>query len=325
VNRAQQHRRRIYLARHFPSAVEARIGERYDAVRNESGEILSAEQLANEAKGCEYLFVSATETVSRSVFERLADTLEGVATLSVGFDHIDIEAARQHNVAVFNSPGVLSEACAEVGMLLLLNASRRGYESDTLVRSGNWTGWTPTQMLGIGLAGKRLGILGMGRIGREVAARARGFGLRIHYHNRRRLPEAEGRDATYHDTPEGLLAVSDMFMICAPGTAELRGFLDHERIALLPHNAIVVNISRGDTVVDDALIVALESKRIFAAGLDVFTNEPHVDPRYFKLKNVFLTSHIGSATYETRDAMGFILLDALEAHERGTVPGNRLC
>jgi lactate dehydrogenase-like 2-hydroxyacid dehydrogenase len=325
VNEAQEHRRRVYLARHFPSAVEARIAERYDIVRNESGEILSAEQLAAEATGCAYLFVSATETVSRLVFEQLAGTLEAVATLAVGYDRIDIEQARLHGVAVFNSPGVLSEACAEIGIMLLLNASRRGHEADTLVRSGNWTGWAPTQLLGLGLVGKRLGILGMGRIGQEVAARARGFGLKIHYHNRRRLPENEELNASYHETAESLLAVSDIFMICAPGTRELAGFLDHRRIALLPPRAIVINISRGDTVVDEALIAALESKRLFAAGLDVYANEPSVDPRYFKLENVFLTPHIASATEETRDAMGFILLDALEAHERGIFPANRLC
>jgi lactate dehydrogenase-like 2-hydroxyacid dehydrogenase len=325
MKQVQERRRRIYLARHFPSAVEARIAKSYDIVRNTSGEILDAEQLAAEAKGCAYLFVSATETVSRLVFEKLAGTLEAVATLSVGYDHIDLKAAKQHGVPIFNSPGVLSEACAEIGMLLLLNASRRAYEADALVRSGNWTGWAPTQLLGIGLVGKRLGILGMGRIGREVAARARSFGLKIHYHNRRRLPGDEERDAIYHATPDALLAVSDIFMICAPRTPDLIGFLDHKRISLLPHNAIVINISRGDIVVDDALIAALEVKRIFAAGLDVYANEPLVDPRYFKLNNVFLTSHIGSATEDTRNAMGFILLDALDANERGAVAQNRVC
>lgn len=325
MKQAQEYRRRIYLARHFPAAVEARMRERYDIIRNESGEILSAEALAARARGCDYLFVSATETVSRLVFEELAGTLKAVATLSVGYDRIDIEAAQQYGVAVFNSPGVLTDACADLGILLLLNASRRGYEADSMVRSGTWAGWAPTQLLGIGLAGKRLGILGMGRIGQAVAARARAFGLKVHYYNRKRLPAQEELDAMYHETPEALLAVSDVFMICAPGTPELAGFLDHRRISLLPRHAIVVNISRGDTVVDDALIAALEEQRIFAAGLDVYANEPAVDPRYFKLKNVFLTPHIGSATKETRDAMGFILLDALEDYERGAVPANQLC
>jgi lactate dehydrogenase-like 2-hydroxyacid dehydrogenase len=319
------HRRRIYLARRFPPAVEARIAERYEITRNESGDIVTAAQLAAEARGCDYLFVSTTETVSRLVFEQLSGTLKAVATLAVGYDRIDLEAAREHSVAVFNSPGVLTDACADLGMLLLLNASRRGHEADSLVRSGSWTGWAPTQLLGVGLRGKRLGILGMGRIGQAVAARARGFGLEVHYHNRKQLPDAEELGARYYETPEALLAVSDIFMICAPGTPALASFLDHRRISLLPRRAIVINISRGDTVVDDALIAALEEKRIFAAGLDVYANEPSVDPRYCKLNNVFLTPHIASATEETRDAMGFILLDALEDYERGTVPANQLC
>ena len=325
VKEAHEYRRRIYLARHFPPAVEARIAKRYEVVRNESDEIMTAAQLAAEAKGCDYLLVSPTETVSRPVFEQLAGTLKAVATLAVGYDRIDLEAARQHGVAVFNAPGVLTDACADLGMMLLLNASRRGYEADALLRSGNWTGWAPTQLLGVGLGGKRLGILGMGRIGQAVAARARGFGLEIHYHNRTRLPDAEELGARYYETPEALLAVSDIFMICAPGTPALAAFLDYRRISLLPRNAIVINISRGDTVVDDALIAALDEKRIFAAGLDVYANEPAVDPRYCRLNNVFLTPHIASATEETRDAMGFILLDALEDFERGTVPANQLC
>lgn len=286
---------------------------------------MSAERIAAEARGCNYLFVSATETISRLVFEQLADTLEAVATLSVGYERIDIGSAKEHGIAVFNSPGVLTDACADLGMMLLLNASRRGHEAEAMVRTGAWIGWTPTQLLGIGLSGKRLGILGMGRIGQAVAARARTFGLRIHYHNRTRLPDAEELGASYHQTPESLLAASDIFMICAPGTPALHGFLNHKRIALLPPRAIVVNISRGDSIVDDALIAALEEKRLFAAGLDVFANEPSIDPRYSRLENVFLTPHIGSATEETRDAMGFILLDALEDFEKGIVPANRLC
>lgn len=286
---------------------------------------MTAAQLASEARGCDYLFVSTTETVSRVVFEQLSGTLKAVATLAVGYDRIDLDAARQHGVAVFNSPGVLTDACADLGMMLLLNASRRGHEADALVRSGNWTGWAPTQLLGVGLRGKRLGILGMGRIGQAVATRARGFGLEIHYHNRKRLLDAEELGARYYETPEALLAVSDIFMICAPGTQALTSFLDHRRISLLHRNAIVINISRGDTVVDDALISALEEKRILAAGLDVYANEPAVDPRYYQLSNVFLTPHIASATVETRDAMGFILLNALEDYERGAVPANRLC
>jgi len=316
---------KAYLARSFTSLVEAKISERYQVLRNSSGLAMNAEELAGAALNCDYLFVSATEQVSRLVFEAFAGTLKAVATLSVGFNHVDIDTARAHEVAVFNSPGVLTDACAEIAMLLILNAARRAHEGEVLVRSGKWPGWAPTQLLGIGLVGRRLGILGMGRIGQAVADRARSFGVRVHYHNRQPLPAELEKGAVYHDTPESLLAVSDIFLITAPGTPELAGFLNRRRIELLPLHAIVVNIARGEMIDDDALIEALITKRVFAAGLDVFNREPEIDPRYRTLENVFLTPHIGSATEETRNAMGLILLEGLHAFETGQIARNRVC
>jgi lactate dehydrogenase-like 2-hydroxyacid dehydrogenase len=318
-------RRTFYLARCFPAAVEAKVAERYRVVRNEQGGVLSAAQLAEAAAGADYIFVSATETVTRSVIEALSPTLKAIGTLSVGFDHVDLQAAREFGVAVFHTPDVLSEACAEIGLMLILNAARRGHEAEVLVRSGKWTGWGPTQLLGVGLVGKRLGILGMGRIGREVARRARPFGMTIHYHNRQRLSAELEENAIYHPAPEHLLTASDILIICAPGTSALRAFLNRERIALLPQNAIVVNLSRGDIVDDIALIDALRSKRLFAAGLDVYANEPAINSEYRELQNVFLTPHIGSATEETRNAMGFLILDAIRNFEEGVESPNRLC
>jgi len=259
------------------------------------------------------------------VFEELAGTLEAVATMSVGFNHIDLEAAREFGVAVFYSPGVLSDACAELAVMLLLNAARRGSEADRLVRSGQWTGYAPTQLLGVGLVGRRAGILGMGRIGQAVARRLKPFGVELHYHNRTRLEQEREEGAIYHASAESLLQVSDFLLVCTPGATELANFLNRERIALLPPRAIVVNVSRGDTIEDDALIEALKSGHLFAAGLDVFANEPQVDPRYLTMPNVFLTPHIASATVDTRSAMGFILLDGLAAWEQGVTLENRLC
>ncbi|HEY4051960.1 MAG TPA: D-glycerate dehydrogenase [Acidobacteriaceae bacterium] len=325
MERASANRRKVYLARWLPELVETRIGERYQIVRNPTGTAMNGEQLAAGAVGCAYLFVSATETVTRLVFEALAGTLEAVATLSVGYDHIDLQAAREHQVAVFHSPGVLTDACAEIAMLLLLNAARRGHEGDSMVRSGAWPGWAPTQLLGVGLVGKRMGILGMGRIGQAVADRARSFGLQIHYHNRHRLAPDFEKGAVYHESAEQLLSFSEIFVITAPGSPDLAGFLNHERISLMPHGAIVVNVARGEMIDDDALIEALREKRIFAAGLDVFYREPAVDPRYFELENVFLTPHIGSATEGTRNAMGLILLEGLRDFEAGRYASNRLC
>lgn len=320
----EQSQRQIYVARAFPSAVEEKLAARYRVIRNTQTEPPTTERLIAEAKGCNYLFVSPTEPVSRIVFEQLHGTLEAVATYSVGYNHIDIEAAREHGVAVFNSPGVLTDATADVGMLLLLNAARRGYEASQMLRNGQWKSWEPTLLLGLELTGRRLGILGMGRIGQALAQRARGFGLKIHYHNRHQLTPNLENGAQFHATAEELLSVSDIFAICAPSTPELAGFLNHERIAMLPPDAVVINIARGELVVDDALIEALRTRRLFAAGLDVYTNEPALDPRYLSLENAFLTPHIGSATKETRDAMGLILLDALEAYEQGKTPANRL-
>jgi lactate dehydrogenase-like 2-hydroxyacid dehydrogenase len=316
---------RIYTARRFTKAMETALLERYQVRVNESDEILSAAELAEAAKGCEYLFVSVTEKVTYEVITRLAPDLRLIATFSVGTDHIDLEAARAAGVRVIYTPQVLSVACAEIAMLLILNCSRRGHEANALVRSGQWKGWAPTQLLGLGLQGRRLGMLGMGRIGREIAARARSFGLSVHYHNRSQLPAAEAGDAVYHATADSLLQHSDVLCVCMHGGPESTRFLDARRIELLPQQAIVVNIARGQIIDDDALISALQSGRLFAAGLDVFAGEPALDSRYRLLNNVFLTSHIGSATVQTREAMGSLLLEGIRAFESGHPPSNYLC
>ncbi|MDN5863060.1 MAG: D-glycerate dehydrogenase [Salinisphaera sp.] len=296
--------------------------ERFDLVVNEDDSILSPQDISARAQGAQVLFVTATERIDADVIKSLAPTLKSIATLSVGYDHIDLAAAKAAGLHVLNTPDVLSDACAEIAMLLLLNACRRGFEADRMVRTGAWQGWAPTQLLGKGLVGRRLGIFGMGRIGRSIAARAKGFGLEIHYHNRSRLDAGLEAGARYHDTLEGLMANSDILMIAAPGAPALKGVINAQRLALLPDGPVVVNISRGDLVVDDALIGALRSGRVFAAGLDVFADEPNIDARYGKLDNVFLTPHIGSATEDTRDAMGWLLLDGLSALQNGQTPSN---
>lgn len=317
-------RKRAYAARVFTDRVMRTLGERYELSVNEADRPMDARALEKAAAGCNYLFVSVTERVDAAAIEALSPDLKVIATLSVGVDHVDLEAARRHGIAVVYTPDVLSVACGELAWLLILGAARRGHEGEALLRSGKWEGWAPTQLLGLGLEGRRLGILGLGRIGREVAARAAGFGMPVHYHNRSRLdPELE-QGATYHATAEELLTVSDVLCLCAPGGGSAAGFLTRERIALLPEHPVVVNISRGDLVDDDALIEALGTGRIFAAGLDVFRGEPAVDPRYRDIPNAFLLPHLGSATVETRDGMGFMLLDGIAAIERGETPDNRI-
>jgi len=317
-------RPRAYVARRFTPRVMAALEERFALTVNEADCPIGGSALAAAAASTDYLFVSVTERVDADVIAALAPRLRAIATLSVGVEHIDLPAAQAAGVSVVYTPDVLSVACGELAWLLILGAARRGQEAGALVRSGRWPGWAPTQLLGLGLNGRRLGILGLGRIGREVAARAAGFGMTVHYHNRRRLdPELEA-GATYHADADALLAHSDVLCLCAPGGGGNAGWLTRERIARLPQDAIVVNVSRGDLVDDDALVDALSTGRLFAAGLDVFRGEPALDPRYLSLPNAFLTPHIGSATTATRDAMGFMLLDGVAALQRGETPANRI-
>lgn len=313
-----------FQARRFTPKVETAIQDLYSARVNMDDRILTAEELSQAAKGSEVIFVSATEVVDRHVIETLAPTLQVIATLSVGYDHIDIDAAKSNGISVLHTPDVLSEACAETALLLLLNACRRGFEADHMVRSGTWPGWGPTQMLGHGLNGRRLGIYGMGRIGREVAKRCKGFDLEIHYHNRSRLTPDLEDGAVYHDTIDGLMSSIDFLVICVPGGSSADRSINSARIAKLPEHGVVVNISRGLIVDDDALIAALQRREIFAAGLDVFAGEPEIDPRYRTLSNIFMSPHMGSATHETRDLMGMMLLDGLAAIQNGTRPSNQL-
>lgn len=315
-------RPRAFLCRRFTPAVESALRARFALQVNDDDTILAPAEIVRRAQGCEVLFVSATEAVDAAAIAQLTPALRVIATLSVGYDHIDMAAARAAGVQVLHTPDVLSDACAEIALMLLLNACRRGFEADRLVRSGTWAGWAPTQLLGMGLVGRRLGIFGMGRIGRAIAVRARAFGLHIHYHNRSRLDAALEAGATFHDTLDGLLAASDILMIAAPGAPALRGTFDAERLAMLPEGAVVVNISRGDLVDDEALIAALRHGRVRAAGLDVFANEPHLNAGYRTLDNVFLSPHIGSATHETRDAMGWLLIHGIEALARDETPDN---
>lgn len=317
-------RPKAYAARIFTPAVMQAMRERFSLRANEPDMPLDSGALADAAKGCDYLFVSVTERVTADVINQLFPNLKVIATLSVGTDHIDLAHAERHGIAVLTTPDVLSGACAELAWMLILAATRRGHEADALARSGDWTGWAPTQLLGRDVRGRRIGIFGMGRIGREVAMRGTGFGVEIHYHSRTRLTPEQEQGATYHASAESLLAHSDILVLAAPGSAELDGFLNADRIALLPPDPIVVNISRGDLVDDDALIAALASGRVFAAGLDVFRGEPALDKRYAALPNVFLSPHIGSATVEARDAMGFLLLDGITAFEAGERASNQV-
>jgi len=254
----------------------------------------------------------------------LPKSLKIIANHSVGVDHVDLAAAKNAGIVVTNTPDVLSDATAEIAMLCMLGASRRGAEGDAMVRAGKWDFWAPAVMVGRQGTGKRFGVLGMGRVGQVAAERARGFGMTVHYHNRKPVAEHLAKGAVFHDTIEGLFANSDVLSLHCPSTPETIGIINSKTIALLPDRAIIVNTARGNLIDEDALVAALESGKLFAAGLDVFCNEPGGNQRISALKNVFLLPHIGSATEETRDAMGFRALDNLDDYFNGREPGDRV-
>jgi len=314
----------VLVTRKLPEAVEARLKRDYDARFNQQDTVYSSDQLIGLAAGASAIIPCHTEKLTADVIERLPASVRAICSFSVGFDHIDLEAAKARGIVVTNTPEVLSDATAEIAVLLMLGAARRAYEGEHQIRTGTWAEWGATRQLGVQVTGKRLGILGMGRVGQIVARRARGFEMEIHYYNRSRLAADLEAGAIYHPRVEELLPHCDFLSLHCPATAETHHLINAERIALLPDEAIVVNTARGAVVDDDALIAALHSGKLFAAGLDVFNNEPGIDPRYKELENTFLLPHIGSATRETRDAMGFRALDNLDAIMSGKEPGDRL-
>jgi lactate dehydrogenase-like 2-hydroxyacid dehydrogenase len=297
----------------YPKEVEDRIDRDYNARRNPYQFPFSSQELLSAAEGADALFISPADLLDSGFFQKVSPTVKIIATYSVGFEHIDVEAAARRNIPVANTPGVNSEATADIAMLLLLGASRRAYEAQELVRTGTWKPMSPDMLLGWQVGGKVLGILGMGHVGQAVAHRARGFGMKIHYYDTSQLPGEIAGDAVYHDDPSDLLRASQFLSLHAPETPETRHFLNSKAISLLPPGAIVVNAARGGLVVDDDLIAALKSGRIAAAGLDVFEGEPKLHSEYVSLKNTFLLPHIGSATIETRTAMGTLALDNVDA------------
>lgn len=304
----------LLVTRKLPDAVEARAARDYRAILNTDDTPFSGAAIAERAAGAAAILCCAGDRLDAAAIAALPDSVRIIATFSVGTDHIDLAAARARGLIVTNTPDVLTDATADVALLLMLGAARRASEGERMIRAGAWTGWTPTQLMGTHIGGKRLAILGMGRIGRAVADRARAFGMVIHYSNRSRLPPELERGATFHADPEALLPHADVLSFHCPATRETTHWLNAARIDRLPAGAIVVNTARGAVVEDAALIAALASGRVAAAGLDVFEGEPALNPGYRDLPNTFLLPHLGSATVETRNAMGFRALDNLDAH-----------
>ena len=314
----------VLVTRKLPDAVEARLSRDYDARLNPTDTLYSPDDIIARAEGCDAILPCHTEKFTADVIARLPESVKAIANFSVGYDHVDVEAAKKRGLVVTNTPEVLSDATAELTIMLMLGAARRASEGERLVRTREWKDWSPSFMVGIEMTGKRLGILGFGRVGRVVAKRARGFDMEIHYHDVARLPAELEQGAIYHASPEQLLPNCDFLAIHCVATPETTGLLNAERIALLPDDAIVTNASRGVVIDDDALIAALKSGKVAAAGLDVYNNGPDIHPGYRELSNVFLMPHIGSATRETRDGMGFRALDNLDAIFACKEPGDRV-
>lgn len=314
----------VVVGRKLPEAVEARLARDYRPKFNEADQVYTADDLVRLCADAQAIVAAHSEHLTADVIARLPEPFKIIANYSVGVDHVDLKAAKARGIVVTNTPDVLSDATAEIAMLCMLGAARRASEGDRLIRSGGWKTWSPAFMVGTQVTGKRFGIIGMGRVGLVAAARARGFDMEIHYYNRRRLEPAQEQGAVYHDSVEDLLPHCDVLSLHCPTTPETTNLMNEERLALLPDGAILVNTARGAVVDEAALMHALRSGKLAAAGLDVFKNEPNIDPAFFEIENTFLLPHIGSATKETRDAMGFRALDNLDAFFTGRAPRDRV-
>lgn len=314
----------IHVYKRLPATVETALSERYRTTFGDDETLYTASEILARAEGCDALVVTLLEKLTADVIDWLPKTVRMVATCSVGTDHIDLAAAKSRGLVVTNTPGAVVEATADIAFLLILAATRRASEGEAMVRGDKWPGWRPTQLLGMGLQGRRLGLVGFGGIGQAVARRALAFGMEVHWHGPRPKSGPDLPKATFHARLEDLLAVSDVLSLHAPSGPETRNLVNAETLAQLPPGAVVVNTARGDLVDDDALIAALKGGRLMAAGLDVYRGEPALDPRYRSLPNVALLPHLGTATLETRTGMGMLCVDNLDAFFEGREPPNRV-
>ncbi|TYP81002.1 D-glycerate dehydrogenase [Maritimibacter alkaliphilus] len=308
-------RPRVLLCCRLPDPVVAALAEGLDLTAKPLSEVTAKD-------AADGLVLSVETPLDSAAIARLPAGLAAVGTYSVGTDHIDRAALAERGIALLSTPDVLSASVAEIAVFLTLGAMRRATESISLVRSGAWTGWTPGQLLGHELASRTAGIFGMGRIGREIAARLSGMGMTIAYHNRSRLKPKDERGAVYHPTLQGLAKTCDVLVIACPANAATGGAVNARILAAMRPGSYIVNVARGTVVDDEALIAALSSGQIAGAGLDVMAGEPTFDARYLDLPNAFLLPHIGSSTVETRVRMGAILRDGFIALARGETPPN---
>jgi len=308
----------LVVTSRFIKPIDARIETDYEVRRKADGTSFTRDELLGASEGADAILITPFDRLDAEFFRQISSSVKVISTYSVGIDHIDMQAAAERNIAIGYTPAEVTDATADIAMLLLLGASRRAFEAQELVRSGEWTIPRAGALLGWQVTGKTLGILGMGRIGQAVARRARGFGMKIHYSDPHQLPKEVAGDAVFHPDPVDLLKVSQFLSLHAPETGATHHFLNAKTISLLPQGAIVVNAARGGLINDEDLIEALKIGRLAAAGLDVYEGEPKLNPGYIGLKNTFLLPHIGSATIESRANMGMVALDNIDAVLNGS-------
>ena len=303
--------KKILITRKLIKESEDKASKTFNPIFNTNDELYSQTKVIEMSQGCDGILSSLTEKLDKDTINKLPDSIKIISNFAVGFGNIDLEAAKKKGIIVTNTPEVLSDATAEIGVLLILGACRRASEGIESAREGGWK-WSADYLIGKQLTGSRLGILGMGRIGKKIALIAKSLGMIIHYHNRSKLTEDKEQGAIYHKDLKSLLSVSDVLSVCCPASKETVNLINKETLEFLPKGAVVTNVARGDIVDDEALIDALNRRKVYAVGLDVYKGEPNLNPGYLKHKSAFILPHLGSATKETRTAMANLAIDNLE-------------
>ncbi len=305
--------KKVLITRKLLKSNEERISKLWDAKLNLNDEIYSQNKLIELSKDCDGILCSIVDKIDEETINKLSDSVKIISNFAVGFGNIDLKSAAKKKIVVTNTPDVLTNATAEIAMLLILGAARRASEGIKSVKDKNWK-WSADFLIGKQLEGSKLGILGMGRIGRAVASRAKAFGMQIHYRNRSRLKADLEAGATYHESIQSLFSVSDILSINCPATPETTNIINKETLEFFPKEAIITNSARGDMIDDEAMVQALISGRIFSLGLDVYNGEPNIHPGYLNQPNVFILPHLGSATIKTRTAMADLAIDNIEEY-----------
>ncbi|MGE5516528.1 MAG: 2-hydroxyacid dehydrogenase [Bacteroidota bacterium] len=316
----------VVVTRKLPDAIETRMMELFETRLNLDDHEMTKAELVEAVKVADVLVPTITDRIDASVLSQAGPNLKLIANFGTGVDHIDLATARQRSITITNTPGVLTEDTADMTMALILSVPRRLAEGERLMRSGDWSGWSPTFMLGHRIWGKRLGIIGMGRIGQAVARRAKAFGMSIHYHNRKRVhPDIETElEATWWESLDQMLARMDVVTIHSPHTPATFHLLSARRLKLMQPHSYLINTSRGEIVDENALTRMLQRKEIAGAGLDVFEHEPAVNPKLIELDNVVLLPHLGSATLEGRIDMGEKVIINIKTFADGHNPPDRV-